>query len=139
MSLGFVVLPIRASIPAQHRPLRAIYVNHEGDAARLALVSDDGLTFTLPDNWLSLYDLQAVTDAVDTRFGRPASTLVMSHAMRRAVLMLMDEHQARHEPPIVANGQITLRLDPDRDAIIALHAVRDCPARTIRVELTEAK
>lgn len=132
---GAMVLPVREPEP---KPLsfcvRGVYVSHaEGDnLPRVALVSDDCLTFELSDDWLTLDDLQSIADAIDIKFNRPIKALVMRHALRRAVIVLTDDRR-RAEVFCRPDHSLVLRDEYSRE--ITIHADRDMPARTIRVEL----
>lgn len=83
---GTLELPTKRTIPARSQPLRAIYVE-SGQPMRLAKVDPTGLVYTMPDDWISPDDLQAIFDAIDTKFCRPVRAIVVCHALRRAIII----------------------------------------------------
>lgn len=135
-----ISLPTHRELPARHRPLRAIYVSQGGDAlraqrtAQMVIEGPDAFLFQFPDDWLCVDDLQAICDVVAIRTGRPIIALTVNHAMRRAIIVLINEHTDDGLTTVVPTPGGNLHVCgvaayPD----LAVLVERDLPSRLIRV------
>lgn len=114
-----------------HRYLIGVNVGQDTplSSTRIATVTPllIGFRVTMPDDWLTLDDLQAIVDQYDIKYGKPLTTLRMPHYMRRAIIVLMDEQRK--------SGQLT--VDASTGALILgdvqLLADKDLPPRTFEV------
>lgn len=134
-----ISLPTHRELPARRQPLRVIYVgqgppNFAHRTAQMVIEGPNAFLFQLPDDWLCVDDLQAICDAATTRTGRAVEALTVNHAMRRTILILIDEHMADGITAVVPTPAGNLHVrgiagNPD----LAILVERDLPARQIRV------
>ena len=128
------VFPFREylEIPTRTSALTGVYIReYDSGPQRLGTAEHhperEQVVFTFPDDWLTLEDLQAMADYVDTTYGKPVQRIICRHSCRRAIILLLSnlrQNDPRIPLPFAQTQEFYAGETP-------VSADRDIPRRTI--------